>query len=112
MPKIDLSKTPVLTGTRYPAPHDVPCRERHRLRLGDVAPLGPGGGPLRRVGPALRAAERLVVSLLLGGGDRHAERLAGRRSRRKEPCGDQRLRHIARQPLQPFGDTWLKPNRA
>ncbi|QIL19260.1 cupin domain-containing protein [Thermomonas sp. HDW16] len=43
MGKIDLSKAPRGAGTRYPAPHDAPCRHRHWLRLGDAAGLAAFG---------------------------------------------------------------------
>ena len=58
MPKIDLSKTPVLTGTRYPAPHDVPCRERHRLRLGDGGGLTQFGVNLLTLKPGVWSSQR------------------------------------------------------
>jgi uncharacterized cupin superfamily protein len=39
MPKIDLETAPTGAGSRYPAPHDVPCQGRRWLRLGDAAGL-------------------------------------------------------------------------
>ena len=39
MPKIDHATAPVVTGTRYPAPHDAPCRDKTQLRLSDAAGL-------------------------------------------------------------------------
>ena len=39
MGKIDLDAAPRGQGTRYPAPHDLPCRNRRWLRLGDAAGL-------------------------------------------------------------------------
>jgi uncharacterized cupin superfamily protein len=39
MPKIDIDTAPASSGSRYPAPHDVPCQGRHWQRLGDAAGL-------------------------------------------------------------------------
>ena len=39
MPCIDKAKAPVGSGTRYPAEHAAPCRERRWLRLADAAGL-------------------------------------------------------------------------
>lgn len=43
MPVIDRSKVPEQVGSRYPSPHDAPCRERRVRRLGEA-------GGLRRLG--------------------------------------------------------------
>ncbi len=39
MPVLDRTKIPEKVGCGYPAPHDVPCRERRYRRLGDAAGL-------------------------------------------------------------------------
>jgi uncharacterized cupin superfamily protein len=39
MPILDRARVPELTGTKYPAPFDVPCRERRVRRLGEAAGL-------------------------------------------------------------------------
>ena len=58
MPKIDLSKVPVRTGTGYPPPYDVPCRERHRLRLGDGGGLSQFGVNLLTLKPGVWSSQR------------------------------------------------------
>ena len=39
MKKIDKMAAPTRKGTNYPPPHDQPCLERVRWRLGDAAGL-------------------------------------------------------------------------
>jgi uncharacterized cupin superfamily protein len=39
MPKLDLAAIPVITGSRYPAPFDEPCKTRRVQRLGAAAGL-------------------------------------------------------------------------
>ena len=39
MPKLDLALIPAVTGSRYPAPFDEPCRARRVQRLGVAAGL-------------------------------------------------------------------------
>ena len=39
MPIIDREQVPVLTGSKYPAPYDAPCRTRRVRRLGEAAGL-------------------------------------------------------------------------
>ena len=58
MPKIDLATAPVLTGSRYPSPHDVPCRDRHRLKLGDAAGLTQFGVNLLTLKPGVWSSQR------------------------------------------------------
>jgi len=58
MPKIDLTKAPVRTGTRYPAPHDVPCRTRHRVQLGDGGGLTQFGVNLLTLKPGVWSSQR------------------------------------------------------
>jgi len=43
MQKIDLSTTPTMTGSRYPAPFHEPCINRFRRCLGNAAELTPFG---------------------------------------------------------------------
>ena len=56
--KISEDKVQVLTGTRYPPPYDVPCRERHRARLGDVAGLTQFGVNRLRLPPGTWSSQR------------------------------------------------------
>jgi len=58
MPRIDLAKAPVRTGTGYPAPHDAPCRERSRLRLGDAGGLSQFGVNLLTLKPGVWSSQR------------------------------------------------------
>ena len=58
MPKIDLAKAPVRIGTAYPAPYDVPCRARHRVRLGDAAGLTDFGVNLLTLQPSVWSSQR------------------------------------------------------
>jgi uncharacterized cupin superfamily protein len=58
MPNTDLAKAPVRTGTGYPAPYDGPCRDRHRLRLGDAAGLSDFGVNLLTLKPGVWSSQR------------------------------------------------------
>jgi uncharacterized cupin superfamily protein len=58
MPKIDVEKVPVRTGTSYPPPFDQPCRDRQRQRLGDAAGLTQFGVNLLRLPPGSWSAQR------------------------------------------------------
>ncbi len=58
MPKLDLTKVPVRTGTRYPAPYDAPCRDRHRLQLGDGGGLTQFGVNLLTLKPGVWSSQR------------------------------------------------------
>ena len=58
MKKIDLSAAKVTVGSGYPAPYDEPCRERQRLRLGDVAGLTQFGVNLLRLPPGVWSSQR------------------------------------------------------
>jgi uncharacterized cupin superfamily protein len=58
MPKIDLTTAPVRTGSRYPAPYDVPCRDRHRLQLGDAGGLTQFGVNLLTLKPGVWSSQR------------------------------------------------------
>ena len=56
--RIDVATLPVITGTTYPAPYDEPCRNRHRVRLGDVAGLTQYGVNLLRLEPGAWSSQR------------------------------------------------------
>jgi uncharacterized cupin superfamily protein len=56
--KIDLATAPVAEGSVYPPPHDVPCRERSRTRLGDAAGLSQFGVNRLRLPPGAWSAQR------------------------------------------------------
>lgn len=58
MGKIDLDAAPRGEGTRYPAPHDLPCRDRHWLRLGDAAGLTRFGVNLVTLEPGVWSSQR------------------------------------------------------
>jgi uncharacterized cupin superfamily protein len=56
--KIDLAAAPTRFGTAYPPPHDEPCRERRRWRLGAAAGLTQFGVNLLRLPPGAWSAQR------------------------------------------------------
>ncbi len=58
MPKIDLTKAPRVTGSRYPAPYDEPCRGRSAIRLGEAAGLTQFGVNLMRLAPGAWSSQR------------------------------------------------------
>ncbi len=58
MKKIDLSMAKVTIGSGYPAPHDEPCCQRRRLRLGDAAGLTQFGVNLLRLPPGVWSSQR------------------------------------------------------
>ena len=58
MKKIDIGKAEHLTGSGYPSPHDEPCRDRERWRLGDVAGLSQFGVNLLRLSPGAWSSQR------------------------------------------------------
>jgi uncharacterized cupin superfamily protein len=58
MGKIDLNEAPESRGTRYPSPHDVPCRSRRWLRLGDAAGLTAFGVNLVTLDPGAWSSQR------------------------------------------------------
>jgi uncharacterized cupin superfamily protein len=58
MPKIDKEAAPRGKGTRYPTPHDIPCRERSWLRLGDAANLTQFGVNLVLLRPGVWSSQR------------------------------------------------------
>jgi uncharacterized cupin superfamily protein len=58
MPKIDLSKVPVKTGTIYPAPYDAEVAGRSSLRLGDAGGLTQFGVNLVILQPGAKSSMR------------------------------------------------------
>lgn len=56
--KVDFNTVPVVTGSRYPAPFDVPCAARTRQRLGDAAGLTDFGVNLLRLPPGVWSSQR------------------------------------------------------
>ena len=58
MPKIDKNLAPSDSGTRYPPPHDQPCRQRQWKRLGDAAGLTQFGVSLYRLAPGVWSSQR------------------------------------------------------
>jgi uncharacterized cupin superfamily protein len=58
MPRIDLKSVPYDSGTRYPKPHDEPCRGRRWQRLGDAAGLRQFGVSLYRLAPGVWSSQR------------------------------------------------------
>ncbi len=58
MPKIDLATAPTGQGSRYPAPHDQPCRERRWQKLGDAAGLTQFGVNLVTLPPGAWSSQR------------------------------------------------------
>jgi uncharacterized cupin superfamily protein len=58
MPKIDIATAPTKHGTGYPPPHDRPCLDRKRWRLGDAAGLTQFGVNLQRLAPGVWSSQR------------------------------------------------------
>ena len=58
MKKIDVSAAKVTVGSGYPPPHDEPCRQRKRVRLGDAAGLNQFGVNLLRLPPGVWSSQR------------------------------------------------------
>lgn len=56
--KIAIHEAPAVKGSRYPAPHDQPCRERFRRCLGDAAGLTQFGVNLNRLPPGSWSSQR------------------------------------------------------
>jgi uncharacterized cupin superfamily protein len=56
--RIDVKKVPVVTGSGYPPPFDVPCAARARQRLGDAAGLTDFGVNLLRLPPGVWSSQR------------------------------------------------------
>ncbi len=58
MPKIDIAKAEVRTGSNYPPPFQKVCHGREKTRLGDVAGLTQFGVNLTRIKPGAASALR------------------------------------------------------
>ena len=58
MPKIDLSSTPLVRGTRYPSPFDEPCRLRENRQLALAAGLTQFGVNLCTLKPGAASSQR------------------------------------------------------
>jgi uncharacterized cupin superfamily protein len=58
MKKVDLNAAPSFHGSGYPAPYDIPCRGRHRVRLGRAAGLTQFGVNLLRLEPGAWSSQR------------------------------------------------------
>jgi uncharacterized cupin superfamily protein len=58
MKKIDKMAAPMRKGTNYPPPHDKPCLERVRWRLGDAAGLTRFGVNSLRLKPGVWSSQR------------------------------------------------------
>ncbi|MBM6595614.1 cupin domain-containing protein [Microvirga pudoricolor] len=58
MAKIDQAAARVARGSDYPAPYDVPCRDRVRRALGDVAGLTQFGVNLLELSPGAWSSQR------------------------------------------------------
>jgi uncharacterized cupin superfamily protein len=58
MAKIDASSAPAGSGSRYPAPFDVPCRGRSWRRLGEAAGLTQFGVNLVHLAPGAWSSQR------------------------------------------------------
>ena len=56
--KIQIDRAPAVQGTDYPSPFDVPCRERMRRRLGDLAGLTQFGVNLLVLPPGAWSSQR------------------------------------------------------
>ena len=56
--RIDPSSISAIVGTRYPKPHDEPCRLRERKALGDIAGLTQFGVNLLRIPPGAWSSQR------------------------------------------------------
>ena len=58
MKKIDVATAKATLGSSYPAPYGEPCRQRKRLRLGDVAGLTQFGVNLLHLPPGVWSSQR------------------------------------------------------
>ncbi len=58
MPKIDIGKIPVRSGSLYPAPFKLPHEGRHKQALGDAGGLTQFGVNLTRIAPGSASALR------------------------------------------------------
>ena len=58
MPKVDIAALPTQSGTRYPPPHDAPCRERQWKALGAAGGLTQFGVNLVTLKPGVWSSQR------------------------------------------------------
>lgn len=58
MAKIDVKNAPVSLGTRYPAPHDEPCKKRENVRLGQAGGLTQFGVNITLLKPGVWSSQR------------------------------------------------------
>jgi uncharacterized cupin superfamily protein len=58
VPKIDTAAVPEVTGSRYPAPFDAPCKRRSLRKLGDAVGLTQFGVNLVRLPPGTWSSQR------------------------------------------------------
>jgi uncharacterized cupin superfamily protein len=58
MPKVDIAKVPVKSGTFYPAQFQAECRGRHKQAIGEVAGLTQFGVNITRISPGAASALR------------------------------------------------------
>jgi len=58
MPKIDISKVPVRSGSLYPAPFKLPHEGRHKQAVGDAGGLTQFGVNITRISPGSASALR------------------------------------------------------
>jgi uncharacterized cupin superfamily protein len=58
MPKVDIAKVPVKSGTFYPAEFQAECLGRHKQAIGDVAGLTQFGVNITRISPGSASALR------------------------------------------------------
>ena len=58
MKKIDLNAAPKGQGTRYPPPHNEPCKNRRWLRVGDAAGLTQFGVNIVTLDPGVWSSQR------------------------------------------------------
>lgn len=58
MRKINPAEAPVGQGTRYPPPHDAPCKDRKWIRLGDAAGITQFGVNLLTLEPGVWSSQR------------------------------------------------------
>lgn len=56
--KIDIQRAPTRTGTAYPSPHDAPCLDRKRVRVGAGAGLTQFGVNMLHLPPGTWSSQR------------------------------------------------------
>jgi len=58
MPKVDIAKVPVKSGTFYPAQFQAECKDRHKQAIGDAIGLTQFGVNITRIAPGQTSALR------------------------------------------------------